>query len=162
MDNIKLYEVDAAYIDYLSAHAVHLFHNKKPGQQHERKYIGVVLCVNGMDYFAPLSSFKEKHHSMKPGLDFMKVKDYAVINLNNMFPVPDGCCTYVDIHMVTDHRYKTLLQAEYRIIKSMQERIRKNAALVYNHKLKNGNSTALAKRCNDFEKLEALCRTYSE
>lgn len=160
MDNIKIYEVDAAYIDYLSTHAEHLFHNKKPEQQHERKYIGVVLCVNGMNYFAPLSSFKEKHHSMKPGLDFLKVKDYAVINLNNMFPVPDGCCKYVEIRLVRDQRYKDLLQAEYRIIKSMQERIRKNAALVYNHKLKNGNSTSLAKRCNDFEKLEALCQTY--
>ena len=65
MDNIKFYEVNPKYIDYLLPYAPHLFHNKKPGQQNERKYIGVVLSINGFDYFAPLSSFKEKHKSMK-------------------------------------------------------------------------------------------------
>ena len=60
MDNIKLYEIDAKYINYLSAFAEHLFHNKQAGQSNERKYIGVILTVNGMEYFAPLSSFKRK------------------------------------------------------------------------------------------------------
>lgn len=58
MENIKLYEVNADYIDYLSAYAPHLFQNKKPGQNNERKYIGIVFQINGLDYFAPLSSFK--------------------------------------------------------------------------------------------------------
>jgi protein AbiQ len=53
MDNIKLYEIDAKYINYLSAFAEHLFHNKQAGQSNERKYIGVILTVNGMEYFAP-------------------------------------------------------------------------------------------------------------
>ena len=65
MDNIKLYEIDPAYVSYLLSFTPHLFQNKKPGQQNERKYIGVVLRVNGMDYFAPLSSFKPKHEKMK-------------------------------------------------------------------------------------------------
>lgn len=65
MDNIKLYEIDPAYVQYLSEHAAHLFHNKHPGQSNERKYIGVILNVNGMDYFAPLSSFKDKHARMQ-------------------------------------------------------------------------------------------------
>ena len=62
MENIKLYEVNADYIDYLSAYAPHLFQNKKLGQKNERKYIGIVFQINGLDYFAPLSSFKQKHH----------------------------------------------------------------------------------------------------
>lgn len=90
MDNIKLYEISSAYIKYLVPHAPHLSQNKQAGQHNERKYIGIVLTVNGMDYFAPLSSFKEKHHRMQEGLDFIKIKHYAVINLNNMFPVPAG------------------------------------------------------------------------
>lgn len=48
------------------------------------------MRVNGFDYFAPLSSFKDKHKTMKESVDFLKVKDYAVINLNNMFPVVKG------------------------------------------------------------------------
>ena len=87
-EDIRFYEIDPKYIDYLLPYAPHLYANKQPGQDNERKYIGVVLRVNDMDYFAPLSSAKKKHKYIEEGLDFIKVKNYAVINLNNMFPVP--------------------------------------------------------------------------
>lgn len=160
MENIKLYEVNADYIDYLSAYAPHLFQNKKPGQNNERKYIGIVFQINGLDYFAPLSSFKQKHHRMKEAVDFIKVKDYAVINLNNMFPVPLTERKYVDIRSERDPHYRALLLAEYRFIKSIQEKIRKNAQNVYKIKIKDGTSSALAKRCNDFLVLEKACKEY--
>lgn len=162
MDNIKFYEVNSAYIDYLAPMAAHLFRNKKAGQQNERKYIGIVLIVNGMNYFAPLSSFKEKHKRMQEGLDFIKIKNYAVINLNNMFPIPDGEYHYVDISKEKNPKYKSLLLSEYRFIKSIQEKIRKNAFTLYKHKIQNGNGTALAKRCNDFALLEQACREYKK
>ncbi len=160
MDNIKIYEVDAKYINYLSQFAPHLFLNKQPGQQNERKYIGIVLSVNGMDYFAPLSSFKPKHNAMRDGIDFIKIKNYAVINLNNMFPIAPNTYSYVDISAVKNEKYKELLRAEYRYIKSIQERIRKNALTLYKLWLKDGNKTALGKRCNDFTLLEDVCKKY--
>ena len=162
MENIKLYEINSGYIDYLAPFAPHLFHNKKQSQQNERKYIGVVFFINGFNYFAPLSSFKDKHINMKDSIDFLKIKNYAVINLNNMFPVPLSECNYVEISKVNDPKYKALLLAEYRYIKSVQDKIRKNAATVYSHKLKNGKSTALAKRCNDFSALEKACAIYQK
>lgn len=55
-----------------------------------RKYIGVVFEINKFSYFAPLSSFKPKHKKMKESVDFIKIKDYAVIDINNMIPVPKG------------------------------------------------------------------------
>ena len=63
---------------------------------------------------------------MKESVDFIKIKDYAVINLNNMIPVPNS-----------------------QIVE-----------IVYSHKIHNGDSTAFAKRINDFELLEKLCREY--
>jgi len=45
------------------------------------------LEINGFYYFAPLSSFKFKRKKMKKSVDFIKIKDYAVININNMIPV---------------------------------------------------------------------------
>ena len=159
MDNIKLYEIDNKCIDYLSEFAPHLFHNKQTGQSNERKYIGVVLYINGLEYFAPLSSFKPKHSKMKESIDFLKIKSYAVINLNNMFPVPKGLCKYVDINSQRDPKYKALLLAEYRAIKSIQDKIRKNANTLYRLKLK-GEATPLVNRCNDFVLLEKACNDY--
>ncbi len=70
MDSIKLYEIDEKYIEYLLPSAPHLFQNKKDNQRNSRKYVGVILVVNGFEYFAPLSSFKEKHRRMQESLDF--------------------------------------------------------------------------------------------
>lgn len=158
--SIKLYEIESKYIDYLLPYAPHMFKNKKAGQQNERKYIGIVLKVNDINYFAPLSSFKSKHEKMKNGLDFLKVGNYAVINLNNMFPVPEGEYTYVEIGKEKDVQYQKLLMSEYRIIKKMQDRIKKNAEEVYKHKKNNKNMTSLARRCNDFLLLEEKCKEY--
>lgn len=157
---IKLYEVNPDYIDYLVPYAPHLFHNKQLGQHNERKYIGIVLEINNMKYFAPLSSFKSKHLKMKNSLDFLKIGNYAVININNMFPVPDGEYTYVDIPKVKNPQYRKLLTAEYRIIRRMQDKIRAHASEVYKHKMKQGSATALAKRCNDFLLLERRCMQF--
>ena len=56
--------------------------------------------------------------------------------------------------------YRYLLQAESREINRQKNRIRKNAEIVYSHKKRNGVSTPLAKRTNDFELLENLCQKY--
>ena len=157
---IHFYEINAKYIDYLSFLEPHFFHNKRPGQHNERKYIGIILKVNGMDYFAPLSSFKPKHAKMNESEDLIKIKNYAVININNMFPVPAGLYTYVDIHKIKNSKYRSLLQAEYRIIKKKRNQILKNANYVYNHRLEKEVSTPLKKRCHDFLKLEKACRDY--
>ena len=160
-EDIRFYVIDPKYIDYLLPYAPHLFANKKTGQHNDRKFIGIVLKVNGFDYFAPLSSAKNKHKYMEEGLDFIKVKNYAVINLNNMFPVPLNYCSPVDFSKEKNIKYRDLLRSEYRFIKMIEEKIWKNARLLYNHKILNGNSTPLAKRCNDFKLLEEKCREYS-
>lgn len=99
-----------------------------------------------MNYFAPLSSFKTKHEKMKNGLDFIKIGDYAVININNMFPLPKGEYTYVDIPIVKDSQYQKLLMTEYHIIRKLHDKIMKNAGEVYKHKMNKDNTTALAKK----------------
>ena len=47
-------------------------------------------------------------------------------------------------------------------MKPLQDRIHKNARTLYSHKLKYGDSTRLAKRCNDFAALERLCDAYGK
>ena len=151
---IQFYEINLDYIDYLANFAPHIFHNKQKNQNNSRKYIGIVLFINNFDYFVPLSSFKEKHKNMAETVDFLKVKEFAVLNLNNMIPVPESERTYLDINQVPDLNYKNLLRKEYRVIKVLEEKILKNSQIVYSHKIHNGNETKLCKRCNDFLLLE--------
>lgn len=84
-DNLRIYGVKDSYIRYLSQYQEHLFRHE--GVASGRKYIGVVFEINRFSYFAPLSSFKPKHKKMKEGVDFIKIKDYAVININNMLAI---------------------------------------------------------------------------
>ena len=155
---LKIYEVKSEYIQYLSNYQKHLFlHTNEKGK---RKYIGIVFQINGMNYFAPLSSYKTKHVQMRESVDFIKIKDYAVINLNNMIPIPHSQIVEIDINKEEDMSYRYVLQAESREINRQKNRIRKNAEIVYRHKKLNGNMTALAKRTNDFKLLEKLCREY--
>ena len=102
----------------------------------------------------PLSSFKEKHKKMQESVDFLKIGTLAVLNINNMLPVPQSECIAVDISSIKDEKYKHLLLQEYRIIKLLEDKILKNAKIVYSHKIHNENKTSLAKRCNDFLLLE--------
>jgi protein AbiQ len=155
---LKIFEVKSEYIQYLSNYQNHLFLHTN--EKDKRKYIGIVFQINGINYFAPLSSYKTKHVKMRESVDFIKIKDYAVINLNNMIPVPNSQIVEIDINKEKDLSYRYLLQAESREINRQKNRIRKNAEIVYSHKIHNGDSTALAKRINDFELLEKLCREY--
>lgn len=159
---LSIYEVDSKYIDYLLPYAQHLFQNKKPDQRNEQKYVGVVLELREMKYFVPLSSFKPKHKKMQNSVDFIKLGEMAVLNINNMFPVPDGLFHRVDFAAVKDFRYRKLLMKEYRIIRVTQDKIRKNAAILYDYRIKNGDTTKLGKRCNDFKLLEEKSRAYKE
>jgi protein AbiQ len=54
MDHLKklsLYEVNAYYIKYLSQYQDYLFYSD--GEKVQRKYVGIILEINGYDYFEP-------------------------------------------------------------------------------------------------------------
>ena len=160
MADLEIYEIDSSYIEYLSNFEEHLFKNKKITQDFSRKYIGIILEINGFKYFAPLSSFKPKHRRLCETVDFIKVGIYAVINLNNMFPAPLNLCKSVKIENIKNEHYRDLVRAEYRTIKQKTEQIINNAKDVYNHKMINDGKSKLSQRCNDFKNLEVKCKEY--
>ena len=160
MESLEIYEIDSEYIRYLSGFEAHLFRNAKITQHFSRKYAGIVLKINGFDYFAPLSSFKPKHKRLSETVDFVKLAPYAVINLNNMFPAPINLCKKVVIADLTDEHYRNLVRAEWRIIKQKTEQILQNAKAVYEHKLTNDGKSKLSQRCNDFRLLEEKCEVW--
>ncbi len=161
ISSIRLYTIGNSYIEYISQSQEHIFHNPKAGK-HSRKYIDILLTVNTKNYFASLSSFKEKHKHLQETTDFIKLKEYAVINLNNMFPASQEVCHPFDISKIGSSTYKDLLQAEYRVIRMRQKEILRNAKAVYDIKTRTGTESKLAKRCNDFLVLEKLCDEYEK
>nr|WP_288683340.1 type III toxin-antitoxin system ToxN/AbiQ family toxin [uncultured Eubacterium sp.] len=70
----------------------------------------MLIEIDGIKYYVTVSSPKEKHNKMSNGLDFHKVVDdksgtlYAVININNMIPVPDKCIMQLKYNDVQNHR----------------------------------------------------------
>ncbi len=60
-------------------------------------HVEILLDVGDFHYYVPISSAKPKQHKMSNSLDFHKLQDesngylYAVLNINNMIPVPDNC-----------------------------------------------------------------------
>ena len=154
MDKLLFYEIDGKYIDSLSQFSEHLFHNAKVSQTYSRKYVGILFEINEIKYFAPLSSFKPKHKRLSETVDFIKIGDMAVINLNNMFPVPESAYSLKNPNTEKNQQYRTLLNNEIRIIKQKTEQIINNAKTVYNHKISNDGKSKLSQRCNDFKLLE--------
>ena len=55
----------------------------------KRPYVGVVLEIDGIKYYTPFTSPKEKHRKMKNTKDFRKINQgiYGAINFNNMIPL---------------------------------------------------------------------------
>jgi len=86
----KLYEADekVGFIEYGDRMKLH---------------VGIVLECNKTQYYLPISSPKEKHSRMSNSRDFHKIEDVstrqllAVININNMIPVPQECATLLAV-----------------------------------------------------------------
>jgi len=162
MNKLLFYEIDSAYISFLAQFDQHLFQNAKITQNFSRKYIGILFEINGIKYFAPLSSFKPKHKRLSETVDFVKIGDMAVLNLNNIFPVPDGVYSLKDPAIERNLQYRTLLNNEIHIIKQKTEQIINNSKTVYNHKMTNDGKSKLSKRCLDFKLLEEKCKEWIE
>ncbi len=103
---LNFYEVKDEYIEYLSKYDSNIMNSKIKERKFKRKYIGILFEINNVLYIAPLSSYKEKHNKMKERIDFIKIGNKSVINLNNMFPVNEKNIERVDIERERDENYR--------------------------------------------------------
>ena len=114
---MKFYNVKDDYIQFLRGYDSKVSENK----QESRPYVGVVLEIDGIKYYAPFTSPKPKHRKMRNSKDFRKIHNgkYGAINFNNMIPVPDEALILMDINNEPDLQYRRLLQNQYNDIKKM-------------------------------------------
>ena len=159
---VNWYVVDKNYINYLVKVDKRVGYVEYGGRL--KLHIGILVTVNYLNYYVPISSAKSKHHNMSNSIDFHKLIDevtgelYAVININNMIPVPDFCITQLKYDKIANFRtflnekektdYIYLLQKEKLIIDKIALTLQSKAQKLYQKCLDKPNSSLAARCCN--------------
>ncbi|MGL5415539.1 MAG: type III toxin-antitoxin system ToxN/AbiQ family toxin [Clostridium sp.] len=155
---LKIYKVSEEYIDYLRKYDKK---NIKVNKGEKRPYLGVVLEIDNIKYFAPMASPKPKHMNMKNSIDFIKINagEHGVINLNNMIPVSEKALIKYNIEAEENIMYKNLLYIQLKFIEKENKKILKNAKKLY-EKVTIYNSEFFSSKCANFKLLEKVSLKY--
>ena len=160
---MRFYNITDDYITFLRE-----FDTKVAENKHEaRPYVGVVLEINGIHYYAPFTSPKPKHQKMKNGKDFRKINQgtYGAINFNNMIPVVSEALIDIDINNLTDAKYKNLLLNQLNYIRADKKQIEKVASELHTLLLTEDDKLSpydlqIKQRCCNIKLLEANYLNY--
>lgn len=122
-----------------------------------RPYLGIVLDINGMQYFAPLEHPRPEHQKLKNNTHIIKIKNglYGIIGLNNMIPVPSDQLIQFDIN-ASPRRNELITQFVF--CRKNERAICFRAQLVYNRR-KTPNAFENKIFCN-FQELELAAQRY--
>ena len=163
--NLKIVKIDSKYCNYLRKYDNKVVYNI--GLKELRPFIGVLLIVNKCEYFAPLSSPKEKHKRMKSTLDLIKIKDgeYGVVNLNNMIPVNKNNYIEFDLNKKTNNELDIsrieLLTNQLRWLTLNKKEIYTKSRVLYNLYVNNKLPKNVKDRCCNYSLLEDKCNEYN-
>ena len=165
--NFSFYMVDASYCDHLRKSDPCVPYTMD--QKSIRPFIGIVFTVNNVHYYAPLTSPKPKHLTMKNQIDFLKINggEWGAINFNNMIPVHPTVLTKVDMNILEtdppkDVAYKNVLSNQLSWCNSHRGTILKQADKLYWLIVSGKAWDTLSKRCCNFALDEALCAAYTQ
>ena len=149
--------------DYFSF--LHLVENKVAlieGEKESRPFLGLLICVGGKNYFAPLTSPKPKHKRMKDSEDFIRIDNgvLGAINLNNMLPIPKSCYYKIEINNIQNEKYARLLKLQKQWCDFNKYKINSTAQKLYDD-VKNGTiNNEILQRCCNYKLLEKKCFEY--
>ena len=161
-----LVTVKSSYCDYLRQFDEKVSYNSN--NKDKRPFVGILLEIKNIKYFAPLSSPKPKYLKMKNKIDFYKIKEgkLGAINFNNMIPIPETEYIYIDINAPClskkEKQYYALLAEQLRWLNRDGNSLREKAKKLYNYRINNKLPFNIKKRCCDFKLLEEKCNEYSK
>ena len=164
---LYLFTVDNNYLNYLRNFDDKVLFNHGI----DRPYVGIILSLSTPDgsinYFAPLSSPKKKHKTMKNNIDFIKIDsgNLGAINLNNMIPLVNNTYSKIDINSIKDKNYQILLSKQIRWIRSNKSNITSKAYSLYRKMAQDDSSLnsfelKVKGRCCNFSLLEDVANKY--
>ena len=152
---IKIYKIDLEYIKHLYYNYDNrVQYNEKMSMEYNqnRPYIGILLDIKGIQYFAPLEHPRPQHKTLKSNPHIIKIKDgnYGLIGLNNMIPVHKSHLIEFDINK---DKNKDILITQFIFCQKKINTIREKALNIYERRTLNPNSFEEKIYC-DFKKLE--------
>lgn len=162
--NFIIVNVNADYCDYLRKYdsSVPINHNRKEN----RPFLGILFHIHGIEYFAPLSSPKEKHLKMHNTIDFVKIDNgkLGAINFNNMIPVMENNYVLVDLDDTNPERiqYVNLLKKQLHWLNENKLKIIYKADNLYALYVSNLLPDNIKNRCCNFKFLEEKCMEYNK
>lgn len=164
--NLKIVRVNSEYCDYLRKFDNKVSYNKF--EKELRPFIGILFKIDTCEYFAPLSSPKQKHKTMKNTIDFFKIKngELGAVNFNNMIPVTKNNYTLVDLNKetltISELKYQRLLKEQLNWLNHNYNNLKNKSFKLYELY----NSERLPKnvmnRCCNFKLLEEKCVEYNK
>lgn len=179
LNNFGLYTVNPDYLEFLYKIDSEVYY--APSYRKATKpFIGIVVLIDNVDYFIPLTSAKPKHLKWKnvsdqhfiiyevvdnkiikkgdlskPYSETQSIRLLAVLDFKKMIPVPKTCYKPINFRDISDYKYVSLLKKEYQFCLSIKSKLLQKAVSLYN----NQKQTGFVRKANcNFEKLEeALC-----
>ena len=166
MDKLLLVKLDSNYCDYLRKYDKRVPYNYD--RKELRPFVGVLFEVNNCMYFAPLSSPKEKHKTMKTTIDFMKIDSgkLGAINFNNMLPVTEKNIIELDLDKEcltkTEEKYTKMLKEQIFWLNRNESKLYAKSKKLYDNYVNGKLNHNIAIRCCNFTLLEEKCKEYNE
>ena len=164
MDKLNFYTVDFEYVKFLKeAEQEYRGFSRVPnveyGEQRKPKFLcGIVLQINGVDYYVPVTSYKQqKSDNFLIEADNGRVT--SSLRFNYMFPIPKGLVAERRIIDEPDKAYRALLAQELRYCITNQEKIHALAARTYKRVNLGFNKGLVTNSCA-FQFLEQKCKEY--
>jgi protein AbiQ len=159
---VKFYVVNDDYIKHLKSADEKVRENKGT-----RPYVGVVFEVNGVEFLAPLTSYKAKHDKIPDTFPLIfkmhelgnEKNKLGMVQLNNMVPVLSSERELLDLSTL-DPKYRNLLNLQQQYLRKHQDDLQKRAKKLYQIVSK-GHAKGLIQNCCNFEVLEAAMKSYS-
>lgn len=179
MNELKIYSVSDKYISFLQKYVSGVYSNKEGARSHTRKYLGAVYCIDGYNYYIPLSSPKNSDYQILKGkkvirrsiIPIMRIVEKlsdetlelkGTLRISHMIPVPSSELILYDLDNETDLPYKNLVQKEVIFIRKNKGKIVKNAKLMYKQKITNDTTANYIRTALDYKLLESKCDEFSK
>ena len=166
MEKLNFYTADLDYVRYLQKaeqekRGFSRVPNMAYSEKHKQKFLcGIVLQVNNVDYYVPLTSYKQQ----KPD-NFLVTADNGQVvgslRFNYMFPIPKELVAVRVIADEPDRAYRSLLAQELRCCIKNQSVIQHLAERTYKRVLLGKDQGLVVNSC-DFQLLEQKCAEYAD